>query len=47
VRSMPLSSSDTDSGQWTRVEDSWVVGERIGWCAMSRGGEPWRGLLVI
>src|SRR3954465_7287267 len=24
-------SYDTDSGRWTRVEDSWVVGERIGW----------------
>src|SRR3954451_9769250 len=24
----------TDSGRWTRVEDSWVVGERLGWCAM-------------
>src|SRR3954470_5438885 len=31
---------DTDSGRWTRVEDSRVVGERIGWCALSRGGEP-------
>src|SRR5690349_9650771 len=35
--------SDTDSGRWTRVADSWVVGERIGWWAMRRGGEPWRG----
>src|SRR4051794_39058016 len=39
--------ADTDSGRWTRVEDSRVVGERIGWCAMSRGGEPWRGWLII
>src|SRR3954467_15628447 len=40
-------SYDTDSGRWNRIMDSWVVGERIGWCAMSRGGEPWRGLLII
>src|SRR3954451_21494796 len=33
----------TGSGGWTRIEDSWVVGERLGWCAMRRGGEPWRG----
>src|SRR5215217_3261843 len=33
----------TASGRWTRVEDSWVGGERIGWCTMSRAGEPWRG----
>src|SRR4051812_12801239 len=32
---------------WTRIEDSWVVEQRVGWCAMSRGGEPWRGLLII
>ena len=38
---------DTDSGRWTRAEDSWVVGKRVGWCAMSRGGEAWRGLLII
>ena len=38
---------DTDSGRWTRIEDSWVVEQRVGWCAMSRGGEPWRGLLII
>src|SRR3954447_11632157 len=37
----------TDSGRWTRVEDSCVVGARIGWCAVSRGGEAWRGLLLI
>src|SRR5215208_6805352 len=37
------SGSHTASGRWTRVEDSWVGGERIGWCTMSRGGEPWRG----
>src|SRR3954465_12968408 len=37
----------TDSGRCTRAEDSWVVEEQIGWCAMSRGGEAWRGLLVI
>src|SRR3954451_20284749 len=30
-----------------RVEDSWVVEQRVGWCAMSRGGQPWRGLLII
>ena len=24
-----------------------VVGKRVGWCAMSRGGEAWRGLLII
>ena len=39
--------TDTDSGRWTRVEDSCVVGARIGWCAVSRGGEAWRGLLLI
>src|SRR4051794_6513175 len=37
----------TGSGRWTRIEDSWVVEQRVGWCAMSRGGEPWRGLLII
>src|SRR3954463_12327344 len=42
-----LHPAHTDSGRWTRVEDSWVIGERLGWCAMGRGGEPWRGLLVI
>src|SRR3954454_14688132 len=36
---------DTGSGRWTRIEDSWVVEQRVGWCAMRRGGEPWRGLL--
>ena len=40
-------SSYTDAGRWTRVEASWVVEQRVGWCAMSRGGEPWRGLLLI
>src|SRR3954451_25121118 len=39
--------TDTESGRWTRIEDSWVVEQRVGWCAMSRGGEPWRGLLII
>ena len=39
--------SNTGSGRWTRVEDSWVVEQRVGWCAMSRGGQPWRGLLII
>src|SRR3954466_3290445 len=29
---------DTDSGRWSRAEDSWVVGKRVGWCAMGRGG---------
>ena len=38
---------DTGSGRWTRIEDSWVVEQRVGWCAMRRGGEPWRGLLII
>src|SRR3954469_25563879 len=28
-------AGDTDSGRWTRIEDSWVVGKRVGWCAMS------------
>jgi hypothetical protein len=27
--------------------DSCAVAKRVGWCAMSRGGGPWRGLLVI
>src|SRR3954452_25131419 len=40
-------SSDTGTGRWTRIEDSWVVEQRVGWCAMRRGGEPWRGLLII
>src|SRR3954464_3737906 len=39
--------TDTGSGRWTRIEDSWVVEQRVGWCAMRRGGEPWRGLLII
>src|SRR4051812_26026359 len=39
--------SHTGSGRWTRIEDSWVVEQRVGWCAMRRGGEPWRGLLII
>src|SRR4051794_37249637 len=30
---------DTGSGRWTRIEDSWVVEQRVGWCAMRRGGE--------
>src|SRR4051812_21839207 len=38
---------DTGSGRWTRIEDSWVIEQRVGWCAMRRGGEPWRGLLII
>src|SRR3954470_24136247 len=33
----------TGSGRWTRIEDSWVVEHRVGWCTMRRGGEPWRG----
>src|SRR4051812_47870474 len=41
------SVTDTGSGRWTRIEDSWVVEQRVGWCAMRRGGEPWRGLLII
>src|SRR3954452_20881829 len=44
---MRLTTTDTRSGRWTRIEDSWVVEQRVGWCAMSRGGEPWRGLLII
>src|SRR3954447_11641456 len=32
--------TDTGSGRWTRIEDSWVVEQRVGWCAMRRGGEP-------
>src|SRR4051794_5848383 len=35
------STCNTGSGRWTRIADSRVVGERIGWCAMSRAGEPW------
>src|SRR3954469_19711580 len=27
--------------------DSCAVAKRVGWCAMRRGGEPWRGLLII
>ena len=27
--------------------DSCAVAKRVGWCAMSRGGRPWRGLLII
>src|SRR4051812_14727453 len=27
--------------------DSWAAVKRVGWCAMSRGGRPWRELLVI
>src|SRR4051794_21089117 len=27
--------------------DSCAVAKRVGWCAMSRGGRLWRGLLVI
>ena len=42
-----LRPRDTGSGRWTRMEDSWVVEQRVGWCAMSRGGGPWRELLVI
>jgi hypothetical protein len=42
-----LVASDTGSGRWTRIEDSWVVDQRVGWWAMSGGGEPWRGLLII
>src|SRR3954464_11899747 len=42
-----LALTDTGSGRWTRIEDSWVVEQRVGWCAMRRGGEPWRGLLII
>src|SRR3954468_22301177 len=41
------SAHHTGSGRWTRIEDSWVVEQRVGWCAMRRGGEPWRGLLII
>src|SRR3954452_7518011 len=26
----------TDSGRWTRVEDSWVSEEQIGWAKMDR-----------
>ena len=47
IRLMLRKLCHTDSGRWTRVEDSRDVGERIGWCAMSRGGEAWRGLLII
>src|SRR3954467_14781893 len=43
----PGQISHTSSGRWTRIEDSWVVEQRVGWCAMRRGGEPWRGLLII
>src|SRR5215217_1123981 len=27
--------------------DSCAVAKRVGWCAMSRGGRLWRGLLLI
>jgi hypothetical protein len=27
--------------------DSWATVDRVGWLAMSRGGRPWRELLVI
>ena len=27
--------------------DSCAVAKRVGWCAMSRGGRLWRGLLTI
>ena len=38
--------SDTDSGRRTRL--GFLCGrEAVGWCAMSRGGRPWRGLLII
>src|SRR3712207_1004068 len=39
--------SDTGSGRWTRIEASWAGEQRVGWWAMSGGGEPWRGLLSI
>src|SRR4051794_34257785 len=47
ARPRTIFSSHTGSGRWTRIEDSWVVEQRVGWCAMSRGGEPWRGLLHL
>ena len=34
-----LAGSHTGSGRWTRIEDSWVVEQRVGWWAMRRGGE--------
>src|SRR4051812_25580592 len=34
-----LIPAHTGSGRWTRIEDSWVVEQRVGWCAMRRGGE--------
>src|SRR3954453_5997389 len=37
---LPEALRDTRSGRWTRIEDSWVVEQRVGWCAMRRGGEP-------
>ena len=39
--------TDTGSGRWTRIENSWAGEQRVGWWAMSHGGEPWRGLLSI
>src|SRR4051812_41655813 len=42
-----IGASNTGSGRWTRIEDSWVGEQRVGWWALSRGGEPWRGLLII
>jgi hypothetical protein len=27
----PLKAGDTGSGRWTRIEDSWVVEQRVGW----------------
>src|SRR3954468_15313569 len=47
VPSEPDRMAHTESERWTRAEDSWVVKQRVGWCAMRRGGEPWRGLLII
>src|SRR3954452_12890401 len=45
--SRAVSQYHTGSGRWTRIEDSWVVEQRVAWCPMRRGGEPWRGLLII
>src|ERR1044071_1932295 len=28
---LPRLADDTGSGRWTRIEDSWVVEQRVGW----------------
>ena len=49
----PCAPLITDAGAVIRIPgeglglDSCAVAKRVGWCAMSRGGRPWRELLVI